>query len=73
MRSMFTIEEVAEMMDMKPSQVKSEIDSGNLGYSIQEGEQVVTLYDLEKYMGGQHAMKLAREFLNRQETKANEA
>jgi len=69
---MFTIEEVAEMMDMKPSQVKSEIDSGNLGYSIQDGEQVVTLYDLEKYMGGQHAMKLAREFLSRGESKTKQ-
>jgi hypothetical protein len=63
MRSMFTIEEVAQMLEMTKKQVDSELDTGQLGYTYEDGEKRVTLYDLEKYMGAEQAMKIAREFL----------
>ncbi|MGM0586854.1 MAG: hypothetical protein ACQETE_00425 [Bacteroidota bacterium] len=63
MRSMFTLEEVAQMLDMTEKQVNNEVDTGQLGYTYEDGEKRVTLYDLEKYMGAEQAMKITREFL----------
>jgi len=63
MRSMFTLEEVAEMLDMKPQDVEEEISSGYLSYSFYKGEKKVTLYDLEKYMGAEQTQKITREYL----------
>lgn len=63
MRSMFTLEEVAEMLDMKVAEVEKEIDGGHLSYSFHEGEKRVTLYDLEKYMGPEQTRKITSEYL----------
>lgn len=63
MRSMFTIEEVGEMLDMKNSEVEKEIEAGHLSYTFHNGEKQVTLYDLEKYMGAEQTRKITREFL----------
>jgi hypothetical protein len=63
MRSMFSLEEVGEMLDMKTSEVKHEIETGHLTYSFHEGEKRVTLYDLEKYMGAEQTRKITRDFL----------
>lgn len=68
MRSMFTIDEVAEMLDMTEKQIKSELDNGELGFTYEDGEKRITLYDLEKYMGADHALKITREFLQNQES-----
>lgn len=62
MRSMFSLEEVGQMLDMNPSEVESEIDDGNLGYTFEEGEKKVTLYDLEKYMGAERTREITQEF-----------
>ncbi len=67
MRSMFSLEEVGEMLDMKTSEVKKEIENGHLTYSFHEGEKRVTLYDLEKYMGAEQTRKITQEFLENQE------
>lgn len=67
MRSMFSLEEVGEMLDMKTSEVKKEIESGHLTYSFHEGEKQVTLYDLEKYMGAEQTRKITQEFLQNQD------
>jgi len=67
MRSMFTIEEIGEMLDMKVSDVESELENGNLGYTYHDGEKRVTLYDLEKYMGAEQTRKITREYLQNQE------
>ncbi len=63
MRSKFSLEEVATMLSMKVEEVEKEIDSGHLGYTFDEGEKKVTLYDLEKYMGAEQTQKITREFL----------
>jgi hypothetical protein len=63
MRSIFTIEEIGEMLDMKPSEIEKEIESGHLSYTFHEGEKRVTLYDLEKYMGADQTRKITSEFL----------
>ncbi len=68
MRSMFSLEEVGEMLDMKTSEVKSEIETGHLTYSFHEGEKRITLYDLEKYMGAEQTRKITQEYLQEQET-----
>lgn len=62
MKSRFTLEEVSQMLDLKPHQVRNEITTGSLGSEYHNEELVVTLYDLEKYMGPEHAMMVAREF-----------
>ena len=67
MRSMFTLEEVGEMLDMKTSEVEKEIKSGHLTYSFHEGEKRITLYDLEKYMGAEQTKKITQEYLSDQE------
>lgn len=66
MRSMFTLEEVGTMLDMTKDQVKKEIDGGHLGYTFENGEKKVTLYDLEKYMGAEQTRKITREFMQSQ-------
>lgn len=66
MRSMFSIEEVGQMLDMNPSDVESEIDDGNLGYTFEEGEKKVTLYDLEKYMGAERTREITQEFFQQE-------
>ena len=67
MRSMFSLDEVGEMLDMKTSEVKKEIESGHLTYSFHEGEKRVTLYDLEKYMGADQTRKITQEYLENQD------
>lgn len=66
MRSMFTLKEVGTMLNMNEGQVEKEIDSGHLGYTFEDGEKKVTLYDLEKYMGAEQTRKITREFLQAQ-------
>lgn len=66
MRSMFSLEEIGEMLDMKTSEVEKEIENGHLTYSFHEGEKMVTLYDLEKYMGAEQTRKITREYLENQ-------
>lgn len=68
MRSIFTLEEVGEMLDMKVSEVESEIENGYLTYSFHEGEKHVTLYDLEKYMGEEQTRKITEEYIERQDS-----
>lgn len=63
MRSKFSIEEVGQMLDMKPSEIEDEIDDGYLGYTFDNGEKKVTLYDLEKYMGAERTREITQEFL----------
>lgn len=65
MRSMFTVEEVSEMLDMTEKQIESEMSSGELGFTYDDGIKKITLYDLEKYMGGDQALKITREFLRK--------
>lgn len=67
MRSMFSIEEVGQMLNMKPSDVEKEIEGGNLSYIYHEGEKRITLYDLEKYMGAEQTKKIISEFLENDE------
>jgi len=68
MRSKFSLEEVGKMLDMKPGEVKKEIENGHLTYSFHEGEKMVTLYDLEKYMGAEQTRKITQEFLENKES-----
>ncbi|MDZ7658543.1 hypothetical protein [Fodinibius sp.] len=68
MRSMFSLEEVGEMLDMKTSDVEKEIESGHLTYSFHDGEKMITLYDLEKYMGAEQTRKITNEYLEKQDT-----
>lgn len=68
MRSMFSLEEVGEMLDMETSDVEKEIESGHLTYSFHEGEKMITLYDLEKYMGAEQTRKITNEYLEKQDT-----
>ncbi|WP_445666377.1 hypothetical protein [Fodinibius sp. AD559] len=68
MRSMFSLEEVGEMLDMKTSDVEKEIETGHLTYSFHEGEKMITLYDLEKYMGAEQTRKITNEYLEKQDT-----
>ena len=64
MKSKFTFEEVSEMLGMTIKQLESEIDSGNLGFTYDDGEKMITLYDLEKYMGSEQTMKITQEYLS---------
>lgn len=68
MRSMFSIEEVGEMLKMEPSEVEKELESGRLTYTFHDGEKKVTMYDLEKYMGADQTQKIVREFLQENES-----
>lgn len=68
MRSMFTLKEVGTMLNMNEDQVEKEIDSGHLGYTFEDGEKKVTLYDLEKYMGAEQTRKITNEYLEKQDT-----
>jgi len=65
---MFSLEEVGEMLDMKTSEVEKEIENGHLTYSFHEGEKMVTLYDLEKYMGADQTRKITQEYLENKES-----
>ncbi len=67
MKSKFTFEEVSEMLDMSTDQIESEIESGSLGFTYDEGEKMITLYDLEKYMGSEQTMKIVREYSSERE------
>jgi hypothetical protein len=53
---------------MKTSDVEKEIESGHLTYSFHEGEKMITLYDLEKYMGAEQTRKITNEYLQKQDT-----
>jgi len=64
MKSKFTVNEVAEMLDLKRKDVLSEMRSGHLGYNKDDDNQIITLYDLEKYMGEEHTKLVVEEFLN---------
>lgn len=64
MKSKFTYEEVAEMLGMSIDELESEIDSGDLGFTYDDGEKMITLYDLEKYMGSEQTMKITQEYLS---------
>lgn len=66
MRSKFSLEEVGKMLNMTEDQVEKEIDGGHLGYTFEDGEKKVTLYDLEKYMGAEQTRKITQEFLQDQ-------
>lgn len=68
MRSMFSLEEIGEMLDMDTDEVEKEIEDGHLSYSFHEGEKRVTLYDLEKYMGEEQTRKITQEYLQNQDT-----
>ncbi len=68
MRSMFSLEEVGEMLDMKTSEVEKEIETGHLTYSFHEGEKRITLYDLEKYMGAEQTRKITQDYLANNES-----
>lgn len=63
MRSKFSLEEVGEMLDMKTNEVEKEIEDGHLTYSFHDGEKMITLYDLEKYMGADQTQKITQEYL----------
>lgn len=64
MKSKFTYEEVAEMLGMSIDELESEIDSGDLGFTYDDGKKMITLYDLEKYMGSEQTMKITQEYLS---------
>lgn len=66
MRSKFSLEEVGKMLNMTEDQVEKEIDGGHIGYTFEDGEKMVTLYDLEKYMGAEQTRKITQEFLQDQ-------
>lgn len=68
MKSMFSLEEVGEMLDMKTSEVKKEIETGHLTYSFHDGEKRITLYDLEKYMGAEQTRKITEDYLSDKES-----
>jgi hypothetical protein len=65
---MFSLEEVGEMLDMKTSEVEKEIETGHLTYSFHDGEKMITLYDLEKYMGAEQTRKITNEYLEKEDT-----
>jgi hypothetical protein len=67
MRSKFSLEEVGEMLDMTTSEVEKEIEGGHLTYSFHDGEKMITLYDLEKYMGAEQTQKITQEYLQNSE------
>lgn len=67
MRSKFSLEEVGEMLDMKTREVEKEIEGGHLTYSFHDGEKMITLYDLEKYMGAEQTQKITQEYLQNSE------
>lgn len=56
------------MLNMDPSDVVKELESGQLTYTFHEGEKKVTMYDLEKYMGADQTRKIVREFLEDEES-----
>lgn len=68
MRSMFSLEEVGQMLDMDQNEVEKEIEDGHLTYSFDKGQKQVSLYDLEKYMGAEQTRKITQEFLENQES-----
>jgi len=65
MKSMFTLDEVGEMLDMTIEEVEEEIDDGYLNYSFEEGEKKITLYDLEKYMGPEQTRQITNDYLGK--------
>ena len=66
MRSQFTIDEVGEMLNLNRREVEEEITNGHLTYTHSDGKRVITLYDLEKYMGSEIAMNIAMEYIRNQ-------
>lgn len=67
MRSQFSIVEVGEMLNLNPQEVEEEITNGHLTYTHSNGKRVITLYDLEKYMGSDIAMNIAMEYIKNQD------
>ena len=67
MKAKFTLQEIGEMLEMSVAEVEEEIDNGHLNYSFDDGEKRVTLYDLEKYMGAEHARKITQEYMSEKE------
>jgi len=51
------------MLDLKRKDVLSEMRSGHLGYTKDDDNQIITLYDLEKYMGEEHTKLVVEDFL----------
>lgn len=68
MKSKFTLNEVGSMLNMTIEEVEKRIEEGHLSYSYSDGKKVITLYDLEKYMGAQQTRKITTEFLQSQES-----
>ena len=64
MKSEFTVNEVAEMLDLKRKEVLSEMRSGHLGFTMEDDKQIISLYDLEKYMGEDHTRLVVDEYLS---------
>lgn len=48
-KSAYTLNEVSQRLHRSLDQVKQDIKSGTLSYSIIEGQQMITLYDLQRY------------------------
>lgn len=67
MKSMFSLQEVGEMLDMSVDEVRGEIEQGYLNYSFENGKKMVTLYDLEKYMGAEQTRQITQAYLNGEE------
>jgi len=67
MKSMFTLKEVGDMLDMTVEEVEQEIDNGYLQYTFSDGDKKITMYDLEKYMGADQTRTIVREYLNDKE------
>jgi hypothetical protein len=61
---MFTLNEVGTMLNMSEKELEEIIDDGHLNYSFNDGEMIITLYDLEKYMGADQTKKITDEYLS---------
>ncbi|MGM0589377.1 MAG: hypothetical protein ACQETE_13225 [Bacteroidota bacterium] len=48
-KSAYTLSEVAYLVHRTVEQVEEDIQNGALSYSIIDGKQMVTLYDLQRY------------------------
>ncbi len=68
MKSMFTLQEVGNMLNMTMEDIEKEIDDGYLSYSFNSGEKKITLYDLEKYMGADQTREITQNYLNNEES-----
>ncbi len=52
------------MLNMSEKELEEIIDDGHLNYSFNNGEMIITLYDLEKYMGADQTQKITAEYLS---------